>query len=260
MLGRKDSSIAEDARLGTLPAMPKGVLVGTSGWHYGSWRGPFYPETVKIREQLAYYASRFATTEINASFYRLPTEKTVREWRETVPDGFIFAWKASRYITHFKRLKDCEDSIQLVFGRMKELGPTSGPVLFQLPPQFRCDRGRLVDFLKLLPQKRRYAFEFRHDSWYAREIFDLLADHNIALCISDHAAAPAPFEVTADFVYLRGHGPTGNYHGTYSDETLGEWTKLIRSWQRKKSDVYVYFDNDQKSAAPKDADRLIALL
>jgi uncharacterized protein YecE (DUF72 family) len=260
LLNHQGSSIAEQERFGTLPDTPDGVLVGTSGWHYGSWRGPFYPDEVRVRDQLAYYASRFATTEINASFYRLPTEKAVKDWRTTVPDGFVFAWKASRYITHFRRLKDCEDSLKLVFGRMDGLGDKIGPVLFQLPPQFHCDRDRLADFLELLPKARRCVFEFRHASWYRREIFDLLAEHNAAFCISDHAAAPAPFEATADFVYLRGHGPSGRYHGTYSDEHLNAWAKHIRTWRKNKCDVFVYFDNDQKSAAPKDAERLIALL
>lgn len=253
-------SIAEDAEFGTPPRTPRGVLVGTSGWHYGSWRGPFYPDEVRVRDQLRYYASRFRTAEINNSFYRLPTAKAVGDWCATVPDGFVFAWKASRYITHFKRLKDCEDSIALVFGRMDALGDRFGPVLFQLPPQFHADRERLARFLAALPRERRIAFEFRHDSWYRPEIFALLHDHNTALCISDHAAAPSPFEATADFVYLRGHGPTGQYFGTYPEETLNGWARHVRSWRRGRRDVFVYFDNDQKSAAPKDAERLIARL
>lgn len=238
----------------------RGIEIGTSGWHYGSWRGPFYPKEVKVRDQLAYYATRFPTTEINNSFYRLPTAKAVKEWREAVPPDFVFAWKASRYISHFRRLKDCEESVELVFGRMGGLGDTLGPALLQLPPQFHADRERLAGFLKLLPKGGRYTFEFRHESWYAPEIFDVLRDHNAALCISDHAAAPSPWEVTADFVYLRGHGPGGQYKGAYSDETLTEWAASIRGWRKAKHDVFVYFDNDQKSQAPKDADRLTALL
>lgn len=252
----RGASIDNDAGFGTPPRI-NGVLVGTSGWHYGSWRGPFYPGDVRVRDQLRYYASRFRTTEINNSFYRLPTEKAVAEWRDTVPDGFVFAWKASRYITHYRRLKECEDSVKLVFGRMDALGDRFGPVLFQLPPQFHCDRERLAAFLKLLPKKRRIAFEFRHDSWYDAGIFDLLTEHGAALCISDHAAAPSPWTVTAGFVYLRGHGPSGRYHGTYSDETLDDWAARIRSWRRGRREVFVYFDNDQKSAAPLDAERLI---
>jgi uncharacterized protein YecE (DUF72 family) len=238
----------------------KGIEIGTSGWHYAGWRGPFYPKAVKVRDQLTYYTTRFPTTEINNSFYRLPTEKAVKEWRAAVPEDFVFAWKASRYITHFRRLKDCEDSVELVFGRMNELGENFGPVLFQLPPQFHADRERLAGFLKLLPKKRRHAFEFRHDSWYAPEIFEVLADYNAALCISDHAAAPSPWEVTADFIYLRGHGPSGRYAGAYSDKALDAWAASIRSWRKGRREVYVYFDNDQKSQAPKDADRLMERL
>jgi uncharacterized protein YecE (DUF72 family) len=237
----------------------KGIEIGTSGWHYGSWRGPFYPKEVKVRDQLSYYATRFPTTEVNNSFYRLPTAKAVAEWRAAAPADFVFAWKASRYITHFRRLKDCEDSIKLVFGRMDGLGDSFGPVLFQLPPQFHADRERLAGFLNLLPKERRHAFEFRHASWYDDAIFDVLRDHNAALCISDHAAAPSPWETTADFVYLRGHGPGGQYKGAYSDETLDEWATSIRRWREGRREVYVYFDNDQKSQAPKDAERLTAL-
>jgi uncharacterized protein YecE (DUF72 family) len=237
-----------------------GIEIGTSGWHYGSWRGPFYPKEVKIRDQLGFYATRFRTAEINNSFYRLPTAKAVAEWRAAVPADFVFAWKASRYITHFRRLKDCGESIKLVFGRMDGLGENFGPVLFQLPPQFHADRERLASFLNLLPKKRQIAFEFRHASWYDEAIFDVLRDHNASLCISDHAAAPSPWETTADFVYLRGHGPGGQYKGAYSDATLREWAKSIRQWRRSECEVYVYFDNDQKSQAPRDAERLTSLL
>jgi uncharacterized protein YecE (DUF72 family) len=242
------------------PALPKGVMIGTSGWHYGSWRGPFYPKEVRVRGQLAFYAGRFPTTEINNSFYRLPTVKTVREWRDAVPEGFAFAWKASRHITHFKRLKDCEDSIGMVFERMQGLGENFGPVLFQLPPQFHADRERLAGFLKTLPKTGRHVFEFRHESWHDAAIFDVLRDHNAALCISDHAAAPAPWETTADFVYLRGHGPDGNYQGSYPDEAFDEMSSSIHDWRTAKREVFVYFDNDQKSQAPKDAQRLIERL
>jgi uncharacterized protein YecE (DUF72 family) len=231
------------------------LRIGTSGWDYGSWKGPFYPAPVKAKDQLAYYSTRFDTAEINNSFYRLPTEKALDTWLETVPEGFVFSWKASRFITHFRRLKDAEESVALVFGRMARLGSAFGPVLFQLPPQMKLDRERLAGFLALLPPCR-CAVEFRDESWYVPEIMTLLAEHNAALCISDHAAAPSPWEVTADFVYLRGHGPSGRYHGTYSDATLGEWNEAIKGWRGDGRDVYVYFDNDQKSAAPQDAERL----
>jgi uncharacterized protein YecE (DUF72 family) len=241
-------------------ARPKDIAIGTSGWAYGSWRGPFYPKEVKVRDQLAYYATRFPTAEINDSFYRLPTVKSVAEWRTAVPEGFVFAWKATRFITHFKRLKDCAESLQTVFGRMGELGPALGPTLFQLPPQFRADRERLAGFLNLLPKTGRHAFEFRHASWYAPDILDVLRDHNAALCISDHAAAPSPREATADFVYLRGHGPGVIYGGSYAEETLDDWAASIQGWRQAGREIFVYLDNEQKSQAPKDAERLIEKL
>lgn len=144
--------------------------------------------------------------------------------------------------------------------RLKVLGPKVGPVLFQLPPQFTANRGRLASFFKMLPRRYRYAFEFRHASWYEKPIFDLLRAHDIALCISDHHDAPSPWEVTARHVYLRGHGPGGAYKDNYSDAELRRWAGMIRKWRRGRRTVYVYFDNDQKSAAPKDAQRLMRLL
>jgi len=236
------------------------IRIGTSGWHYDSWRGPFYPPGTAIKGQFAYYATRFSTTEINNSFYRLPSEAAVASWREAAPHGFVFAWKASRFITHFKRLKECEDSIALVFGRMDGLGESFGPVLFQLPPQFKPDRERLAGFLDLLPKSRRIAFEFRDPGWYAADILDLLRAHDVSLCLSDHAHAPAPWEVTASFVYVRPHGPGGRYAGSYDDATLRGWARTMHGWQDEGRDVFCYFDNDQKSAAPFDAERLIGFV
>jgi uncharacterized protein YecE (DUF72 family) len=244
-------------------ARPPDVRIGTSGWHYKSWHGPFYPSSLRIKDFLSFYVEHFDTAEINNSFYRLPTEKAVGAWRESVPEGFLFAWKASRFITHMKRLKDIEDSIDLVFGRMAALGETFGPVLFQLPPTFKANaetRERVARCLALIPDRRRCAFEFRHPSWYEGAIFDLLRDHNAALCISDHADAPAPFVATADFVYVRAHGTNGRYAGSYSLDTLKDWTHHIAGWRRENRDAYVYFDNDIKSAAPGDAEALLTLM
>src|SRR3712207_1313345 len=145
------------------------IRVGTSGWHYRSWHGPFYPARIKIKDFLTYYyCQHFDTAEINNSFYRLPTEQAVRAWHDSTPTHFLFAWKASRFITHMKRLKGIEESIDLVFGRMDALGDKFGPVLFQLPPTFKADaetRERVARCLSLVPQGRRCAFEFRHPSW-----------------------------------------------------------------------------------------------
>jgi len=235
------------------------LRIGCSGWTYKDWRGPFYPQEVKDRDRLAYYATQFDTAEINASFYRLPTEATVDGWAERAPEGFLFAWKVSRFITHNKKLKDCADPVALVFGRMARLGRTRGPALIQLPPQLRRNDDRLASFLKLLPKGRR-TVEFRHDSWYAPQVFQILADFEAALCISDHHDAPSPWEVTAPWAYLRGHGPGGRYVGRYPKAELERWAKAIAGWRAEKRDVYAYFDNDVKSAAPLDALALKALL
>jgi uncharacterized protein YecE (DUF72 family) len=235
------------------------LRIGCSGWTYMDWKGPFYPPQVKDPERLEYYATRFDTAEINASFYRLPTEAMVEGWARRAPPGFVFAWKVSRFITHNKKLKDCADSVALVFGRMAPLGDHYGPALIQLPPQLRRNDERLAGFLQLLPQGRRHTVEFRHPSWYDPAVFRILADFDAALCISDHHSAPSPWEVTASWVYVRGHGPGGRYVGRYPQAELAEWARHIAAWRAEGRDVYAYFDNDIKSAAPHDAEALKAL-
>lgn len=235
------------------------LRAGTSGWQYGHWIGRFYSPGTRRKDLLRAYAEHFSTTEINASFYRLPTEKAVAAWREQTPDGFLFAWKASRYVTHVKRLRDVAESVALVLGRMAGLGPKSGPVLWQLPPGLHRDDRRLADFLRLLPTQHRHAVEFRHPSWYEAAVLGLLADRDVALCISDHAAAPAPWEATARFVYLRGHGPGGRYRGRYDDAVLADWAGRIDRFRAAGRAVFAYFDNDVDGCAPADAKRLIAL-
>ena len=236
------------------------IRIGTSGWSYLSWRGPFFPKNVMVKHHLQYYATQFSATELNGVFYRTPTVEAVRGWRENTPDDFVFAWKASKFITHWKRLTSkSRNSLALLESRLRILGPKAGPILFQLPPQFTVSRERLAGFLKLLKSSRRYAFEFviqagtsqRSSTCCARTTF---------LCLSDHHDAPAPWEVTSSFVYVRGHGPRGTYKGHYSDKTLRSWARQIAAWRRGGRDVYVYFDNDQKSAAPADAAKLQRLL
>jgi len=237
------------------------VFIGTSGWSYQSWRGPFFPKQVMVKHHLQYYASQFDSAELNGVFYRTPSLDAVRGWREGTPDDFVFAWKASKFITHWKRLSDkSRNSLALIEQRLKILGSKAGPVLFQLPARFEVNPERLDSFMRLVPKRWRVSFEFRHDSWYDKEVFKLLRKHDIALCISDHHDAPAPWEVTASFVYVRGHGPGGRYRGHYSERMLKRWAKEIAVWKHSRKDVYVYFDNDQKSAAPADALRLTRLL
>jgi uncharacterized protein YecE (DUF72 family) len=237
------------------------VWIGTSGWTYDGWRGPFYPPDVAKKDWLRFYATQFPTTEINGSFYRTPSLDAVRGWAEQTPKDFLFAWKASKFITHWKRLSERSDnSIALIDERLNILGRKAGPVLFQLPPQFTANRERLASFLKMLPKKYRYAFEFRHASWYEDPIIDLLRDHDISLCLSDHHHAPSPWLVTARHVYVRGHGPGGLYRDNYPEKTLRAWARDAAKWRRQGRTVYVYFDNDQKSAAPQDAKRLMEMM
>jgi len=232
------------------------IRIGTSGWHYDSWREIFYPKGVGPKRMLACYAETFDTTEINASFYRVPKPETVKAWHDAVPEGFLFSWKASRYITHNKKLKDAAESVRFIFERMAPLAEKSGPVLFQLPPSLKIDRERLARFLGVLPKGHAHVVEFRNESWYEPEILDVLRDHGVGFCISDHEDAPSPWEVTADHVYIRGHGPKGDYKDHYDDAALDRWARDIRRWRKAGKAVYVYFDNDQKAAAPADAKRL----
>ena len=228
---------------------------------YDSWRGPFYPSAVPKRSWLAHYAQQFSTVEINSAFYRTPSLEAVQSWRETTPRDFRFSWKASKFITHWKRLSErCDNSLDLMETRLKTLGPKAAVVLFQLPPNFVKDTPRLTAFLTMLPRRRRYAFEFRHTSWYDDGTFELLAKRDVALCISDHADAPAPWLATARHVYIRGHGPGGDYGGSYSKRALLRWAQKISDWQGDNRIVWVYFDNDQKGAAPGDASRLADFL
>jgi uncharacterized protein YecE (DUF72 family) len=237
------------------------VLIGTSGWHYSHWRGRLFPVELPKKEHLRFYARYFSTVELNGVFYRMPTVKTVRGWAEQTPPGFVFAWKASRFLTHIKRLANIDDySINLMESRLAALGDKCGPVLFQLPPQMKPDRERLAAFIARLDRGHRYAFEFRDPAWYDAAIIDLLRDEGVSLCLSDHVRAPAPWIATADHVYVRGHGPSGRYRGHYDEGALGRWAKAIRAWHREGRAVSVYFDNDEEGAAPIDADRLITRL
>jgi uncharacterized protein YecE (DUF72 family) len=219
------------------------------------------PAGLPIKTQLQYYASQFESAELNGVFYRTPTRDAVESWKEQTGKDFIFTWKASKFITHWKRLSgNSVNSLELLEDRLSILADKAGPVLFQLPPNFRADSERLVSFLRMLSQERRYSFEFRHPSWYTPRIMRLLSEANISLCISDHHDAPAPWKRTADFVYVRGHGPGGRYKGHYSTDALAAWAKRIKSWKMQGCDVFVFFDNDQKSAAPVDALQLKQML
>jgi len=236
----------------------RSFLVGTSGWHYKHWLGPFYPEKLPASKMLSYYVQYFDTVELNTTFYRLPPPTAVAEWKKNTPPNFCFAAKGSRFITHMKKLRDPEPALQKYFERIHGLGKKLGPIVFQLPPQWPLDLDRLAYFLKALPPPHRYAFEFRNPSWNVKPVYDLLTKHNAAYCIFDLAGFLSPLEVTADFTYIRLHGPGGKYQGSYDDRALQEWADRLKKWRLKSS--YVYFDNDQAGYAPKNALRLRELL
>jgi uncharacterized protein YecE (DUF72 family) len=238
-------------------SMTKGqIRIGTSGWNYGHWLGTFYPKGTRQQDLLAAYAERFDTVEINRTFYSLPDANVVATWREQSPVGFLFAAKASRYLTHRKKLKDPEEPIERLFGCIEALKEKLGPVLFQLPPRWGVNPDRLQRLLGELPGQHRYAFEFRDPSWHNGRILELLSRRGAAFCIFDLAGKRSPIEVTTGFVYIRLHGPGGPYQGSYDGRTLSGWARRISGWSEAGKDVYCYFDNDEKAYAPHDALRL----
>ncbi len=232
---------------------PGRIHIGTSGWAYPHWKGPFYPADLPDSRLLEWYCRHFHTVKINNAFYHLPGEQALDRWRATTPPGFLFATKASRYITHMKKLRDPDAALATFFGRMSRLGARLGPVLYQLPPRWRCNPERLAAFLDALPAGHRHAFEFRDTSWINAEILALLRTHRAAFCIYDLAGYLSPFHVTADFVYIRLHGPDGAYQGKYDGRTLAGWARRIRSWRDEGRDVYCYFDNDEAGYAVENA-------
>lgn len=234
--------------------------IGTSGWHYKHWLGDFYPERFPPAKMFRWYAREFRTVEINNSFYRLPEEKTFQQWKEMAPPGFIFAVKASRFITHIKRLRDAKDAVELFFARAKPLGRTLGPVLFQLPPNWKVNTERLHEFLSVLPKRHKYTIEFRDESWYTPQVYELLRSRGVALCIHDWHEMPWPRELTAGFTYIRFHGSARKYGGDYPEPQLRQWADQIRIWRGRLSEVFAYFNNDIGGHAIRNAQRLRSML
>jgi uncharacterized protein YecE (DUF72 family) len=229
------------------------VHVGTSGWHYKHWVGTFYPADLRPPKMLRWYAERFDTVEINNSFYRLPAVTAFEIWcRETTP-GFCFAVKASRYITHNKKLTDPESANEKFITLVEKLGARLGPILFQLPPSWKVNVQRLEEFLSSLPRTHRYVFEFRNPTWNIPQVYEVLRRHNAAFCIYELAGFLSPMEITADFAYVRLHGPGNKYQGDYSEDTLRTWANKIEAWSRDLKHAFVYFDNDQAGFAAKNA-------
>ena len=235
------------------------VRIGCSGWNYKHWRERVYPAGLPARRWLEHYASLFDTVEVNATFYRLPTRSAVASWVEQTPPGFLFTIKASRYLTHIRRLTDLGGGVATFYERIEPLvaSPKMGPVLWQLPGSFRRDDERLAGALASLPPGR-HCFEFRHESWFADEVYALLRQHGAALVVGDTPTRPfQTHELTADWTFLRFHYGRRGRDGNYSARELDEWAARISGW-RERADVYAYFNNDWNAYAVKNARALAA--
>lgn len=241
--------------------MRKGqVHIGTSGWHYPHWKGTFYSSAIKESQQFATYQQHFDTVELNNSFYKLPSAETFANWRKNSRDHFIFSVKASRFFTHMKKLIVDKTGIRRFFTNAGKLEEKLGPILFQLPPKWRVNRERLEIFIRALPAGYRYTFEFREPSWYNDEVYATLLQNNCAFCIYELDRHLSPIIATADFVYIRLHGPGNKYQGSYKKPVLQKWAARIKDWQKGEKDVFVYFDNDQEGFAAFNALALVKLL
>jgi uncharacterized protein YecE (DUF72 family) len=236
------------------------IRIGASGWHYKHWRGSFYPADLPATDMLTFYARHFDTVELNNSFYRLPTQTALTTWRATVPVGFCFAVKASRYLTHMKKLKDPASGLTKFLPRVEALGEKLGPILFQLPPRWHCNLDRLATFLAALPDHHRYVFELRDRSWHIPAVYNLLSRYHVAFCLYELAGFQSPFEITTDFTYVRLHGPYGAYQGRYDRVALDLWARRILEWQSVLQGIYVYFDNDEAGFAARNALELKELI
>ncbi len=237
------------------------LRIGCSGWHYASWRGPFYDPALRPDAWLDAYARVFDTVELNNSFYRLPPAEQFARWRARAPRGFLFAVKASRYITHLKRLRDPDEPLARLLEHAGALGPALGPILFQLPPRWVPDPARLEAFLDRLPRRLgsrrlRHALELREPSAYTPALIDMLRAHDVGLCVHDMAGSEAPRLATSGLVYVRLHGFGARYAGSYPDEVLAGWASWIRVQLADGRRVHVYFNNDIDANAVRDARRL----
>jgi uncharacterized protein YecE (DUF72 family) len=235
------------------------VRIGTSGWSYDHWAGLFYPGTVSRNRRLEYYATVFDTVEVNGTFYGTPSAATVRRWYEVAPAGFSFAIKGSRYVTHNRKLEGVAESVERHRRMVAPLGEKLGPTLWQFSPSFPAHPERLAEFLQLRAEGERWALEFRHESWFADEILELLGEAGCALVWADTPNYPLHLQVTADFLYARLHGHERLYASGYSDQQLGWWKARLCAGAENRRDIFVYFDNDAHAHAPRDALRLRAM-
>ncbi len=248
------------------PSLRPGVMaearvhIGTSGWVYRWWRGVFYPEALPQRAWLAHYVRHFNTVEINATFYRLPNPETFARWREAAPPGFVYAVKASRQITHLKRLKDCAEALSRFLDAARELGPALGPILYQLPPSLKADPERLADFAAILPGGAIHVFEFRDASWFTEAVRAMLEEAGHAFCIHDHHGMAVPRWVTGPVAYWRFHGLSRAPDSGYGEARLRPAAAEMRRTLSQGRDVYAYFNNDAHGCAVRDAARLKTLV
>ena len=227
--------------------------MGCSGWQYQHWRGDLYPRDLAQARWFEYYAARFDTVEVNNSFYRLPEAATFASWARRAPADFVFAVKASRFLTHMKKLKDPEEPIERLFSRMRALEPHLGPVLYQLPPGWTVDVDRFARFVDVLPRGVRHVVEFRDPSWYDPAICRLMEAHGVALCLHDMPGSATGKRGTCPFIYVRFHGAGAKYGGGYSDARLRGWAEWLNARRDEGRDVYAYFNNDIGGHAPRDA-------
>ena len=238
------------------------VLVGCSGWQYQDWRGGLYPEGCPQREWLRVYAERFPTVEVNSSFYMLPKRPAVERWVEAVPPGFVFTVKVSRFLTHMKRLTTVADGMRRLNERIEPIIERGclGPLLWQLPPNFKRDDERLANALAELPRDQRHAFEFREASWFQDDVYALLREHGVATVLAHDARRPLPEPPpTADFAFVRFHWGARGRRGNYSDAELEQWAPRIRALAGGR-EAFVYFNNDWEGFAPRNAMLLERLL
>jgi len=233
----------------------KPVRIGCSGWNYAHWRQSVYPKGVPASRWLEYYATLFDTVEVNATFYRLPSRESVEGWLEASPEGFVFSLKASRYLTHIKRLQNLPDGVARLAERIEPLlrTPKMGPLLWQLPESFRRDDERLAKALEALPEDWRHCIEFRHPSWFSGDVISLLREHRVALVIGDHPERPfQTHDLTTDWTYVRLHHGSRGRRGNYSVAELEAWKRRIAAW-RSRAEVFVYCNNDWEAFAVRNA-------
>ena len=235
--------------------------IGCSGWNYKAWRGSFYAAGLPPACWLRHYSSVFDTVEVNNTFYRLPEANTFTQWKRETPRGFLMAVKASRFLTHMKRLKDPAEPIERLFSRAAALGPRLGPVLYQLPPNFHLNLQRLDAFLCALPRtiNRRpvhHVFEFRHPSWYVSETFQLLERHGATLCLHDKRGSAIFEPFIGPIAYVRFHGTSGHYAGSYPDARLERWAGILGEQWKNRRQIYAYFNNDPGAVATENAQTL----